>query len=70
MQARRVRWLGLGMICEPSAYGQRLARTVSGKERLVRHLGRFFVYGDDYWFERPHVWLLRPQGVSNRRIWR
>ena len=53
---QRVRWLGLGMICEPSAYGQRLARTVSGKERLVRHLGRFFVYGDDYWFERPHVW--------------
>ena len=53
---QRVRWLALGMICEPRAYGQRLARTVGGKERLVRHLGRFFVYGDDYWFEKPHVW--------------
>ena len=53
---QRVRWLALGMICEPRAYEQRLAQTVGGKERLVRHLGRFFVYGDDYWFERPHVW--------------
>ena len=61
---QRVRWLGLGMICEPSAYGQGLARTVSGKERLVRHLGRFFVYGDDYWFERPHVWYYALKGFE------
>ena len=53
---QRVRWLGLGMICEPRVYGRLLARDVMGKERLVRHLGRFFVYGDDYWFDRPHVW--------------
>ena len=53
---QRVRWLGLGMICEPRAYGQKLARAVMGKERLVRHLGHFFVYGDDYWFDKPHVW--------------
>ena len=54
--SQRVRWLGLGMICAPREFGQRLARTVSGEERLVRELGRFFVYGNDYWFERPHVW--------------
>ena len=53
---QRVRWLGVGMICEPSAYGRRLTRAVGGKQRLVRHLGRFFAYGDDYGFKRPHVW--------------
>ena len=53
---QRVRWLAVGMICEPRAYGRRLTRAVSGRERLVRHLGRFFVYGHDYWFERPHIW--------------
>ena len=53
---QRVRWLGLGMICEPSLYGRRLAQAMRGKKRLVRHLGRFFVYSDDYLFERPHVW--------------
>ena len=53
---QRVRWLGLGMICEPSLYGRRLAQAMRGKKRLVRHLGRFFVYSDDHLFERPHVW--------------
>ena len=53
---QRVRWLALGMICEPGAYGRRLALAVNGKERLVRHLGRFLAYGADYWFERPNVW--------------
>ena len=61
---QRVRWLGLGMICEPRAYGRRLARAVRGKEHLVRHLGRFFVYGDDYWFERPHVWYYALKGFE------
>ena len=61
---QRVRWLGLGMICEPRAYGRRLARAVRGKERLVRHLGRFFVYGDDYLFERPHVWHSALEGFE------
>ena len=61
---QRVRWLGLGMICEPRAYGRRLARAVRGKQRLVRHLGRFFVYGDDYLFERPHVWHSALEGFE------
>ena len=61
---QRVRWLGLGMICDPRAYGRRLVRAVRGKERLVRHLGRFFVYGNDYLFERPHVWYYALEGFE------
>ena len=61
---QRVRWLALGMICEPRAYGRRLARAVGGKGRLIRHLGRFFVYGHDYWFERPHVWYYALKGFE------
>ena len=61
---QRVRWLALGMICEPRAFGRRLALAVRGKERLVRHLGRFFVFGDDYWFERPHVWYYALEGFE------
>ena len=53
---QRVRWLGLGMICKPRAYGQSLGRAVMGKERLARHLARFFVYGGDHLFERPNMW--------------
>ena len=61
---QRVRWLGLGMICKPRAYGQSLAEAVTGKERLVRQLGRFFVYSDDYLFERPHVWYYVLEGFE------
>ena len=63
-EVQRVRWLALGMICEPGAYGQRLALSVKGKERLVRHLGRFFVFGADYWFERPYAWHYALEGFE------
>ena len=61
---QRVRWLGLGLICNPRTYRESLAEAVTGKERLVRHLGRFFVYGGDYLFERPHVWHSALEGFE------
>ena len=54
--AQRVRWLGLGLICDPRTYREGLAEAVTGKERLVRHLARFFVHGDDRVFAESDVW--------------
>lgn len=67
--SQRVRWLGLGFICDPQTYGESLAQAVTGKERLVRHLARFFVHGDDRTFVESDVWLpvlegLEPSGLA------
>lgn len=43
---QRVRWMGLGLICDPEEYKETLAQSVGGKESLVRHLARFFVHDD------------------------
>ncbi len=53
---QRVRWLGVGLICEPEAHRENLIKYVAGKERLVRHLARFFVHGGGRLFEDLGVW--------------
>ena len=44
---QKVRWLVVGLICEPSKYADELAEAVRGKQRLVGHLARFLAHGDD-----------------------
>ena len=53
---QKVRWLGLGLICNPRTYREILAEAVTGKERLVRHLARFFVHPDYRWSVESDVW--------------
>ena len=52
---QKVRWLGLGLICNPRTYRKSLAEVVMGRERLVRHLARFFVHGAEEMFVEPEV---------------
>ena len=61
---QKVRWLGLGLICNPRTYRESLAEAVTGKERLVRHLARFFVHGDDRMFVEPEVWPSALEGLE------
>ena len=42
---QRVRWLGLALLCDPGKHRTALAEAIEGRERLVRHLARFFVHG-------------------------
>ena len=53
---QRTRWLGVGLICEPSKYAEKLTKSVQGKERLVRHLARFLVHGDDSSSSQAATW--------------
>ena len=53
---QRVRWLGLGLICDPSRYAENLAGSVRGKEPLVRHLARFLVHGNDIFSPGAGAW--------------
>ncbi len=61
---QKVRWLGLGLICNPRTYREGLAEAVTGRERLVRHLARFFVHGDDPMFVEPEVWPSALEGLK------
>ena len=53
---QRTRWLGVGLICEPGKYAEKLAKSVQGKERLVKHLARFLVHGDDSFSPEAAIW--------------
>ncbi len=44
---QRVRWLGMGLICSPETYREPIAEFLGGKERMIRHLTRFYVHGAD-----------------------
>ena len=53
---QRTRWLGVGLICEPGKYAEKLAKSVQGKERLAKHLARFLVHGDDSFSPEAAIW--------------
>ena len=61
---QKVRWLGLGLICNPAGYRENLTEAVTGKERLVRHLARFFVRGDDRLLVESDLWLSALEGLG------
>ena len=65
---QRVRWLGLGLICNPSKYAETLAKCVRGKERLVRHLARFFVHGDDSLSPEGGAWRSSLEELESRSL--
>ncbi len=53
---QKVRWLGLGLLLNPEKHGAALSDSVAGKERLVRHLARFFVHPYHYFTEEAYPW--------------
>ena len=55
---QKVRWLGLGLLLNPEKHGEALSDSVAGKERLVRHLARFFVHPYHYFTDEAHAWRL------------
>ena len=44
---QRVRWLGLGLILSPDEYEAKIETIIQQKEKLIRHLARFYVFGAD-----------------------
>ncbi|MDE0629199.1 MAG: hypothetical protein OXH99_22620, partial [Bryobacterales bacterium] len=65
---QRVRWLGLGLICNPSGYGEDLSRSVRGKEPLVRHLARFLVHGNDMFSPGTGAWHSSLEGLESSSL--
>ena len=55
---QKVRWLGLGLLLNPEKHGEALSDSVAGKERLVRHLARFFVHPYHYFTDEAYAWRL------------
>lgn len=53
---QRVRWLGLGLLLNPETHGEPLSDAVAGKERLVRHLARFFVHPYEWFTAEAYPW--------------
>ena len=51
-----VRWLGLGLLVNPEKHGESLSDAVAGKERLVRHLARFFVHPYEWFTAETYPW--------------
>lgn len=44
---QKVRWMGLGLICDPAGHAEILDEAVRANERLARHLARFLVHPED-----------------------
>lgn len=55
---QKVRWLGLGLLLNPDKHGEALSDSVEGKERLVRHLARFFIHPYHYFTGEAYAWRL------------
>lgn len=55
---QKVRWLGLGLLLNPAKHGQAVSDFAAGKERLVRHLARFFVHPHHDFTEEAYAWRL------------
>lgn len=53
---QKVRWLGLAMLLDPEKHGKPLSDAVAGKERLVRHLARFFVHPYEWFTAEAYQW--------------
>lgn len=53
---QKVRWLGLGLLLDPEKHRGPLSDAVAGKERLVRHLARFFAHPYEWFTAETYPW--------------
>ncbi len=65
---QQVRWLGLGLICAPEKYRDRITGIVDGKERWIRHLARFYVRGAGPWISGEHPWRFRYEDLDSSTL--